>query len=169
MPGENLSRCVWSQQTKFTYNHWLAELVKGKCSSTKPTRPTRLATGVVCHPDTERNRPYKIPWPCWELNRGPTALQARTLPVCHTTHYTLFVCLFVSLFVCVFVLTCFKISLPGLYKKCTVADTEQMWQNQGEWVTCQQHSNLIFNINHLSNPIPIRQLVAEICTILWSS
>ena len=45
---------------------------------------TRLDTGVVCHPDTEQNRPYKIPWPCRGLNQGPTALQARTLPVCHT-------------------------------------------------------------------------------------
>ena len=26
------------------------------------TRSTRLATGVVCHPDTEQNRPYKNPW-----------------------------------------------------------------------------------------------------------
>ena len=42
---------------------------------------TRLATGVVCHPDTEQNRPYKIPWLCWGLNRGHTAPQARTLPV----------------------------------------------------------------------------------------
>ena len=47
--------------------------------------PTRLATGVVCHPNSEQKRPYKIPWPCRELNRGPTALQARTLPVCYTT------------------------------------------------------------------------------------
>ena len=30
----------------------LASLVKGKCSS---TTPTCLATGVVCHPDTEEN------------------------------------------------------------------------------------------------------------------
>ena len=45
MPGENLPRRVWNRQTKFTYNHWLAALVKGKCTSTKPTR---LATGVVC-------------------------------------------------------------------------------------------------------------------------
>ena len=82
MPGENLPRRVWNRQTKFTYNHWLAALVKGKCTSTKPTR---LATGVVCHPDTEQNRPYKIPWSCRGLNRGPTAPQARTLPVCHTT------------------------------------------------------------------------------------
>ena len=68
--------------------HWLAALVKGKCSSTKPTR---LATGVVCHPDTEQNRPYKIHWPCRGLNRGPTVPQARTLPVCHTTpHYSNF-------------------------------------------------------------------------------
>ena len=85
VPGENLPRRVWNRQTKFTYNHWLAALVKGKCTSTKPTR---LATGVVCHPDTERNRPYKIPWSCRGLNRGPTSPQARTLPVCHTTPIT---------------------------------------------------------------------------------
>ena len=70
MPGENLPRRVRNRQTIFTYNHWLAALMKGKCSSTEPTR---LATGVVCHPDTEQNRPYKIPWPCRGLNRGPTA------------------------------------------------------------------------------------------------
>ena len=46
-----------------------AALVKGKCSNTKPTR---LATGVVCHSDSEENRPYKIPWSCRGLNRGPT-------------------------------------------------------------------------------------------------
>ena len=63
---------------------WLAALVKRKCSSTKPTR---LATGVVCHPDTEQKRPYKIPWPCRELNRGPTAPQARSLPVFHPTPF----------------------------------------------------------------------------------
>ena len=80
MPGENLPRQVWNRQTKFTYNHWLAALVKGKCTSTKPTC---FATGVVCHPDTERNRPYKIPWSCRGLNWGPTAPHARTLPVCH--------------------------------------------------------------------------------------
>ena len=86
VPGENLPRRVWNQQTKLTYNHWLAALVKGKCSSIKPTR---LATGVMCHPDTEQNRPYKIhPWPCRDLNRGPTAPQARTFPVCHTTPLT---------------------------------------------------------------------------------
>ena len=51
------------------YNHWLVALVKGKCSSTKATR---LATGVVCHLDTEQNRPYKIPWPCQGLNSGTT-------------------------------------------------------------------------------------------------
>ena len=56
--------------------------MKGKCLSTKPTCFT---TGVVYHPDSEQNRPYKIPWPCRELNQGPTAPQARTLPVCHTT------------------------------------------------------------------------------------
>ena len=39
--------------------HWLASLVKGKCTSTKPTH---FATGVVCHPDTEQNRPTKFPW-----------------------------------------------------------------------------------------------------------
>ena len=59
MPGENLPRQVWYRQIKFPYKHWLAALVKGKCLSTKPTC---LATGVVCHPDTEQNRPYKIPW-----------------------------------------------------------------------------------------------------------
>ena len=52
MPGENLRRWVWNQQTKFTYNHRLVALVKGKCLSSKPTR---LATGVVCHPDSEQN------------------------------------------------------------------------------------------------------------------
>ena len=57
VPGENLPRWVWNRQTKFTYN-WLAALVKGKCSSTKPIR---LATGVVCNPDTEQNRPIKSP------------------------------------------------------------------------------------------------------------
>ena len=74
-------RWVWHWQTKFTYNHWLAALVKGKCPSTKPTH---LATGVVCHPDTGQNRPYKIPWPYQELNWEPTAPQARTLRVCHS-------------------------------------------------------------------------------------
>ena len=84
MPGENLPRRVWNRQTKLTYNHWLAALVKGKCSSTKPTR---LTTGEMCHPDTEQNGHKKIhPWPCRGLNRGPAALQTRTLPVCHTTH-----------------------------------------------------------------------------------
>ena len=41
-------------------NHWQAALEKGKCTSTKPTNFffNRLATGVVCHPDTEQNRPY---------------------------------------------------------------------------------------------------------------
>ena len=69
MPGENLPWRVWNWQTKFTYNHWLAALLKGKCSSTKPTC---LATGVVCHPDTEQNRPYNIP-KSRGLNWGPTA------------------------------------------------------------------------------------------------
>ena len=54
MPGENLPRRVWNRQTKFTYNQWLVALVKAKCLSTKPTR---LATGIVCHPDIEQNRP----------------------------------------------------------------------------------------------------------------
>ena len=76
----HIQQCI----KQFTYNHWLAALVKGKCSSTKPTC---LATGVECHPDTEQiqYRPYKIPWPCWKLNQGLTAPQARTLQVCHTT------------------------------------------------------------------------------------
>ena len=53
-------------KTKFIYNHWLAALVNGKCLSTKPTGFT---TGVVYHPDTEQNRPYKISWPClfWQF------------------------------------------------------------------------------------------------------
>ena len=83
MPGENLPR--FSPGIEYGIgkpNSHSAALVKGKCRSTKPTR---LATGVVCHPDTEQNRPYKIPWFCRGLNRGPTAPQARTLPVCHTT------------------------------------------------------------------------------------
>ena len=85
VPGENLPRRAWNRQTKLTYNHWLAALVKGKCSSTKPTR---LATGVMCHHDTEQNRPYKIrPCPCRGLNRGSTVPQTRTLPVCHTTPF----------------------------------------------------------------------------------
>ena len=107
MPGENLPRRVWDRQTKFTYNHWLAALVKGKCLSTKPTR---LATGEVCHPDSQQYRPNKIPWPCWELDQGPIAPQARTLPLCHTTPifgnetsiFFLFICLFVCLFMYLF-------------------------------------------------------------------
>ena len=42
-----------------------------------------LATGVVCHPDTEQNRPYKVRWPCRELNWKPIALQ-RELYQCAT-------------------------------------------------------------------------------------
>ena len=79
---KNLPRRIWNRQTKFIYNHWLAALVKGKFSSTKPTR---LVTGVVCHPDTEQNRPYKIPWSCRQFEPGTTVPHARTLPVCHTT------------------------------------------------------------------------------------
>ena len=82
MPGENLPMWLWNRQTKFTYNHRLAALVNGKCLSTKPSH---LATGLVCHPDTVQNKPYKIPWPCRELNRGPIAPQAKILLVCHTT------------------------------------------------------------------------------------
>ena len=83
VPVENLPRHAWNLQTKYTYtyNYWLAALVKWKCSSTKPTC---LATGVVWYPDTEQNRPYKIPLPYQELNLAPTTLQASTLPVCHT-------------------------------------------------------------------------------------
>ena len=56
------------------------------CSSTKPTR---IASGVVCHSETERNRPYKIPWPCRELNRDLMHLKNEMiLPVCHTTPST---------------------------------------------------------------------------------
>ena len=88
--GVRGNRSAWRKPTKAgmesaTQIHiqpLLAALVKGKCLSIKPTY---LPTGVVCHPDTEQIRPYKIPWPCRELNRGPTAPQTRTLPVCHTT------------------------------------------------------------------------------------
>ena len=69
-------------------------------------KPTCLATGVVCHPDSEQNKPYKIPWPCRGLNRGPTAPQARTLPVCHTTphstHFEIITLLFSLLLVGIF-------------------------------------------------------------------
>ena len=41
-----------NRQTKLTYNHWLAALVKGKCSSAKPTR---LAVGVS---DMKRRTSY---------------------------------------------------------------------------------------------------------------
>ena len=55
------------------YNHWLPALVKGKCSSTKPTR---LGIGVVCHPDTEQNRPTKSPLQglnrCKNIDSPPT-------------------------------------------------------------------------------------------------
>ena len=79
----------------------LAALVKGKCSSTKPgvvailiqnrIGPTKspgpaLATGVVCHPN-KQNRPYKIPWPCRGLNRGPTE-RKRELYQCATLLHT---------------------------------------------------------------------------------
>ena len=47
------------------------------------TQPTRLATGVVCHTDTQQNKPYKIPWPCQGLNRGPTALHPSVHPSIH--------------------------------------------------------------------------------------
>ena len=37
---KNLPRRVWNRQTKFTYNHWLAALVNGKCLSTnQPASP----------------------------------------------------------------------------------------------------------------------------------
>ena len=63
-------------------NHWLAALVKVKCWSTKPTY---LTTGMVCHPDTEQNRPVKNPLALLGIELGPTAPKARALPVCHTT------------------------------------------------------------------------------------
>ena len=40
----------------------------GESKVFKHLKPTRLVTGVVCHPDTEQNRPYKVPWPCRKLN-----------------------------------------------------------------------------------------------------
>ena len=63
----------------------LASCIGERKVSPSGTKPTRLATGVVCHSDTEQNWLYKIPWSCRKLNRGPTAPQAKTLPVCHTT------------------------------------------------------------------------------------
>ena len=44
------------EKTKLTHSHRLAALVKGKCSFTKPTR---LVSGIVCHPHTNQNKPYK--------------------------------------------------------------------------------------------------------------
>ena len=41
--------------------HWQNESVRA-------LNPTCLATGVVCHPGTEQNRPYKIPWPSRDWN-----------------------------------------------------------------------------------------------------
>ena len=40
VPGQNLPRWVWNWQTKLMYNYWQAAMVKGKCSSTKPTLVT---------------------------------------------------------------------------------------------------------------------------------
>ena len=65
-------------------HHWLVALVKGKCTSRALNQPASPLE-YMCHPDTEQNRPYNIPWSCRGLNQGPTAPQARTLPVCHTT------------------------------------------------------------------------------------
>ena len=65
------TRWVWNQQIKFTYNHWLAALVKGKCTSTKPTC---FITGVGLQ------NPLALPG----LNQGPIASHAKALPVCHT-------------------------------------------------------------------------------------
>ena len=76
---------VGMESANQTHIQPLASCIGSRKESVPSTKPTRLATGVVCHPDTEQNRPYKIPWPCRGLNRGPTAPQVRTLPVCHTT------------------------------------------------------------------------------------
>ena len=151
---ENLPRRVWNQQTKFTYNHWLAALVKGKCWSTKPTR---LATGVVCHPDSEQNRPYKIPWPCRELNREPTAPQARTLPACNTTSRMKrdFLCL--------------DYSLSGLRMvnvKCFAEAQKLTWVKylmDDNMIVCGNHLNYLFFINSIrmlkfcGNPILLKR------------
>ena len=51
--------CMVSANQIHIQPYWLVTLVKGKCTSPKPTH---LATGVVCHPDTEQNRPTKFPW-----------------------------------------------------------------------------------------------------------
>ena len=68
MLGENLPRRVWNRQTKFTS---LASCICER--KVFKHKPTHLATGVVCHPDSEQNRPHKIPRSCRGLNRGPTA------------------------------------------------------------------------------------------------
>ena len=76
----------------------------------------RLATGVVCHPDTERNRLYKIPWPNFELNRGPTAPQVRlyqcaTLALALSTNGDVSVKLQMETFVTLSILLMFSIIL----------------------------------------------------------
>ena len=53
MPGENLPRIQPP-----------AGCIGERCSSTEPTR---LATAVVCHPDTGQNRPTKSPDPAGDL------------------------------------------------------------------------------------------------------
>ena len=65
---ENLPKQLWNSQTIFTYNHWLGALVKGKCSSSKPTR---LATGSSVSSWCRTKK-----WPtisCQELNCRPIA------------------------------------------------------------------------------------------------
>ena len=58
MPGEKLK--VGMESANHTHLQPLARaaMVKGKYMGTKPTC---LTTEVVCHPDTEQNRPAKSP------------------------------------------------------------------------------------------------------------
>ena len=55
------------------------------------TKPTRLATGVVCHPDTEQNRPTKSPGPAGDWTGNLLYHQARDLPACHTSPLTIYI------------------------------------------------------------------------------
>ena len=96
-PGENLPSQVWNQQIKFTYNHWPVLLVKGQCLSTKPTR---LPSGVACHPDTERIRPCNILWPCQDLNWGPTAQQQELYQCAILLQKMMFPCIYFQIQSC---------------------------------------------------------------------
>ena len=64
----NLPRRVWNRQTKFTYNHWLAALVKVKCSSTnQPASPLEQCA----IPIQNRIGPTKSPGPAGAQTGDP--------------------------------------------------------------------------------------------------